>query len=91
MPVDSPVSESGLLFYQTLYDEHAVCHLALGRAFPMCLEGGSRMDESELERHSSNRSLVHEDFMVCSDDLDIDGIMADGAEEPIFRRGRWAF
>lgn len=91
VPHHSPISDTDLLFYNTLYDENASCHLAIGSAYPTCLEGGTEMDKEQLEAHGCNISLTHVDFMVGAADLDIDGITADGKVEPVFRNGNWAF
>ncbi len=91
VPYDSPISQSGILFYNTLFDENAACHLALGKAYPTCLEGGADMDSVTLLQHGVNDSLLHEDFMVGTRDLAITGTQADGTEVPVFREGNWAF
>ena len=91
MPHDSPISQSGLIFYNTLFDENASCHLAIGKAYPFCLEGGPDMSKEELKENGANDSLTHVDFMIGSADLDIDGITKDGNSEPLFRQGNWAF
>ncbi|MCO7127929.1 aminopeptidase [Sporolactobacillus shoreicorticis] len=91
VPHHSPVSESGLVFYNTLFDENASCHLALGKAYPTCIKGGNDLDEAGLDRAGVNDSLIHEDFMVGSGELDIDGITEDGSRVPVFRKGAWAF
>ncbi|WP_100488935.1 aminopeptidase [Sporolactobacillus pectinivorans] len=91
VPVDSPISASGLTFYTTLFDENASCHLAIGKAYPTCLDGGTDMSREELNRHGANDSLVHVDFMVGSAELDIDGETGDGRWEPVFRKGKWVF
>ncbi|QXE01214.1 aminopeptidase [Terribacillus sp. DMT04] len=90
VPHESPISQSGLIFYNTLYDENASCHVALGKAYPTTLEGGSSMNEEELDKHGVNDSLTHTDFMIGSADLAIDGVFADGSSEPVFRDGSWA-
>ncbi|WP_208590659.1 aminopeptidase [Gracilibacillus suaedae] len=90
VPHASPISQSGLIFYNTLYDENASCHIALGKAYPTNLEGGSDMSEEELDEHGVNDSLTHVDFMIGSADLDIDGETQDGEKEPVFRQGAWA-
>jgi len=90
VPDESPVSQSGLIFYNTLFDENASCHIALGKAYPTNLEGGSRMSDDELDKHGVNDSLIHVDFMIGSDKLDIDGVLPDGTTEPVFRNGTWA-
>lgn len=89
VPQSSPISQLGLLFYSVLYDENAACHLALGRCYPFCLEGGNQMTEEELRSHNLNISAVHCDFMIGTADMDITGITKDGKEVPIFRGGEW--
>lgn len=88
---DTPIRRSGTLFYSTLYDENASCHLALGMGFPECLAGGAGLDEDGLLAAGVNRSATHVDFMVGSDDLDVTGYTADGAEVPVFVDGSWAW
>jgi aminopeptidase len=90
VPHSSPVSQSGLLFYNTLFDENAASHVALGAAYKFTLSGGEDMDDAAFERAGGNRSGVHVDFMIGSGHLDIDGIMANGSTEPLMRRGEWA-
>ena len=90
VPHRSPISDSGLVFYNTLFDENASCHLAVGAAFRACLEGGKSMSAEEFARRGCNNSLVHVDFMIGSAELDIDGIKADGTVVPLFRQGNWA-
>ena len=91
VPDASPISQSGLIFYNTLYDENASCHVALGKAYPTNLEGGSDMSDDQLDQHGVNDSLTHVDFMIGSAELDIDGILPDGSTEAVFRKGAWAF
>jgi aminopeptidase len=91
VPWTSPIRASGILFYNTLYDENASCHLAVGQGFPDCLEGGQEMDEDALKAAGVNKSATHVDFMVGTADLGIVGIKADGSEVPIFDKGEWAF
>jgi aminopeptidase len=91
VPHVSPISNSNLIFFNTLYDENASNHLALGRAFPTCIEGGTSMSKEEQESAGLNNSLIHVDFMIGSAEMDIDGEHADGTIEPIFRKGNWAF
>lgn len=91
VPHSSPISTSGLLFYNTLFDENASNHLAIGSAYAFCIEGGKEMDSEELQRHGLNQSITHVDFMIGSDKMDIDGILEDGTAEPILRGGEWAF
>lgn len=90
VPHDSPISQSGLLFYNTLYDENASCHLAIGEAYPTTLEGGADMTREELDAHGVNDCINHVDFMIGSAELDIDGELADGSRIPVMRGGRWA-
>lgn len=90
VPVDSPISNTNTIFYNTLFDENASCHFAFGMAYRSCIEGGTEMSEEELEKNGVNDSLVHVDFMVGSKDLSIDGIEESGIVTPIFRDGNWA-
>lgn len=91
VPDQSPISQSGLIFFNTLYDENASCHLAIGKAYPSCLKGGSEMTAEELEKIGVNSSLAHVDFMIGSAELDIDGETENGDKEPVFRKGNWVF
>lgn len=91
VPHASPISQSGLLFYNTLFDENASNHFALGSAYSFCIEGGKTMAREELVKHGLNQSITHVDFMVGSEQMDIDGIHDDGSSEPVFSRGNWAF
>lgn len=91
VPYDSPISRSGILFYNTLFDENAACHLALGKAYPTCLKGGEEMDSVTLLQHGANDSLVHEDFMIGTPDLEIVGVTRDGRRVQVFRDGNYAF
>ena len=89
VPYNSPISNSGILFYNTLFDENAACHLALGKAYPTCIQGGEKMNSVELARHGVNDSLIHEDFMIGTKDMEIDGVKADGTLVPVFRQGNF--
>jgi aminopeptidase len=91
VPNSSPIAQSGLLFYNTLFDENASCHFAVGRAYRFTLQGGEKMNADEFAAKGGNDSLVHVDFMVGSDKLDIDGITKDGKTEPLMRAGEWAY
>ncbi|RAP78171.1 aminopeptidase [Paenibacillus montanisoli] len=91
VPFQSPISDTNLTFYNTLFDENAACHLAIGFAFPFCIEGGLGMSKDELSERGLNQSLTHVDFMIGTADLDIDGVRPDGSVEPLFRGGNWAF
>ncbi|MYL20345.1 aminopeptidase [Halobacillus litoralis] len=90
VPHESPISQSGLIFYNTLYDENASCHLALGKAYPNNVQGGSDMNEEELDQNGVNHSLTHVDFMMGSGELNIDGVLEDGTTEALMRKGSWA-
>lgn len=90
VPHRSPISQSGLLFYNTLFDENAASHVALGSAYKFTLGGGDAMSDEEFEQAGGNRSATHVDFMIGSAELDVDGIRADGRAEPLMRNGEWA-
>ena len=90
VPDPSPISQSGLIFYNTLFDENASNHLAFGSAYAFNLQGGTEMREEELAEAGLNRSQTHVDFMVGSDKMNIDGIKEDGTIVPVFRNGDWA-
>ncbi|HFP6581274.1 TPA: aminopeptidase [Enterococcus faecalis] len=90
VPDPSPISQSGLIFYNTLFDENASNHLAFGSAYAFNLQGGTEMSEEELAAAGLNRSQTHVDFMVGSDKMNIDGIKEDGTIVPVFRNGDWA-
>ena len=91
VPDASPISKSGILFFNTLFDENASCHLALGDAYPMNVEGGIDMNEEELNKAGANHSMTHVDFMFGNDDMSIDGIKDDGSCVPVFRKGNFVF
>lgn len=91
VPYDSPISNSGLLFYETLFDENASNHLALGAAYPTNVLNGSKMTEEELDKAHINQSITHVDFMIGDNKMSIDGITENGEKEPVFRNGNWAF
>ena len=90
VPYDSPISQSGILFFNTLYDENAACHLAFGRPYPENLEGGEEMSKEELTARGANDSMQHLDFMIGTRGMNIDGVQADGTVVPVFRNGNWA-
>ena len=90
VPDPSPISRSGIIFYNTLFDENASNHLALGAAYAFSVEGGTEMTDEELSEAGLNRSQTHVDFMVGSDKMNIDGIREDGSTVPVFRNGNWA-
>ncbi len=85
--VKSPINTSGLIFYNTLFDENASCHLALGAAYPTCVEGGVDMNDEELEAHGINDSQIHVDFMIGDETLEIIGTDKDGKTHKIFENG----
>lgn len=91
VPHESPISASNVLFFNTLFDENASNHFAIGEAYPTCVEGARGLTHEELEQIGLNTSIVHEDFMIGSADMDIMGELVDGTMEPIFRKGTWAF
>lgn len=90
VPYDSPISNSNVIFYNTLFDENASCHLAIGEAYPICIKDGTKMSEEELKNKGVNCSLTHEDFMVGSKDLDIIATTVDNKKIQIFKGGNWA-
>jgi aminopeptidase len=89
VPNSSPISHSGVLFYNTLFDENAASHIALGQAYSKCIRDGATLSKSELEARGANSSLIHIDWMIGSGQIDVDAINADGAAEPLMRRGEW--
>ncbi|MEK4249224.1 aminopeptidase [Paenibacillus sp. FSL W7-1287] len=91
VPHRSPISQSGVLFFNTLFDENASNHLAIGSGYAFNIEGGKTMSPEELAAHGVNESITHNDFMIGSAEMDIDGIQADGTVVPVFRNGEWAF
>ena len=91
VPYSSPIRESGLLFYNTLFDENAACHLALGRGFTNVIKNYENYTEKELHDMGINDSFMHEDFMIGTEDMDITAVCEDGREVAIFRGGEWAF
>ena len=91
VPKESPIHQSGLLFYNTLFDDNAACHLALGFGFDECVKGFENMTKEELYEIGVNDAGNHTDFMIGSDDLSIDGVDEHGNVHPIFRNGTWAF
>lgn len=91
VPFSSPISQTGRLFYSILIDENASHHLALGRAYRFSIEGGEDMTDEQFAAEGGNTSLIHIDFMIGSDQMDVDGLTTDGRVEPILRNGEWAF
>jgi aminopeptidase len=89
VPHSSPISASGLLFWNTLFDENAASHIALGQAYSTCIKDGDEMDSAHLAAKGANESLIHVDWMIGSGKMDVDGITASGAAEPLMRQGEW--
>lgn len=89
VPHSSPISQSGLTFFNTLFDENAASHIALGQAYSSCVKDGDKMSKEELAAKGANDSLIHVDWMIGSGELDIDGITATGTAEPLMRKGEW--
>ncbi len=90
VPHSSPISKSGVLFYNTLFDENAASHIALGQCYADCFIDGTKMSPDEIAKRGGNKSLIHIDWMIGSDKIDIDGIKADGSKVPVMRKGEWA-
>ena len=91
VPVSSPIARRGHLFYNTLFDENASCHIAIGRAYRFTLIGGEELTDEEFNAAGGNTSITHVDFMIGSPQMDIDGIREDGTREPVMQSGEWAF
>jgi aminopeptidase len=90
VPHSSPISQSGLLFYNTLFDENAASHVALGQCYSVCFEGGDTLSPEEVEARGGNASAIHIDWMIGSGEIDIDGVAQDGGRVPVMRKGEWA-
>jgi len=90
VPHSSPISKSGLLFFNTLFDENAACHIALGQCYSKCFVDGASLTPEQIAAQGGNKSLIHIDWMIGSDKTDIDGIRIDGSRVPVFRQGEWA-
>ena len=91
VPQNSPICQSGLLFYNTLFDENASCHLAMGRGFADTIVGFENKTLEECRELGINDSMIHVDFMIGCDTMNIDAICEDGSVVPVFRNGNWAF
>jgi aminopeptidase len=89
VPHSSPISKSGLLFFNTLFDENAACHIALGQCYSKCFVNGTVLTPEQITAQGGNSSLIHIDWMIGSDKIDIDGLYADGRRVPVFRKGEW--
>src|SRR6202158_302647 len=90
VPHSSPISKSGLLFFNTLFDENAACHIALGQCYSKCFVNGDRLTPEQIAAQGGNKSFIHIDWMIGSDKIDIDGVHLDGRHVPVFRKGEWA-
>ena len=90
VPHSTPISKSGLLFFNTLFDENAACHIALGQCYSKCFVNGDKLTPDQITAQGGNKSLIHIDWMIGSNQIDIDGIHADGRRVPVFRKGEWA-
>jgi aminopeptidase len=90
VPNSSPIARSGLLFFNTLFDENAACHIALGQCYSKCFLDGANLSPDQIAAQGGNKSLIHIDWMIGSDQIDIDGVHADGRRTPVFRKGEWA-
>src|SRR3979490_629742 len=90
VPHSSPISKSGLLFFNTLFDENAASHIALGQCYSKCFVDGGRRRPQQIAAQGGNKSLIHIDWMIGSDQTNIDGVHADGSSVPVFRKGEWA-
>jgi aminopeptidase len=90
VPHSSPISKSGLLFFNTLFDENAACHIALGQCYSKCFVDGGKLTPEQIASQGGNKSLIHIDWMIGSDRTNIDGVYADGRRVPVFRGGEWA-
>jgi aminopeptidase len=89
VPNPSPIAQSGVLFWNTLFDENAASHIALGQAYSTCLIGGEKMSSEELAKLGANESLIHVDWMIGGPTMNVDGVHADGSSEPLMRDGDW--
>jgi len=89
VPNSSPIAKSGLLFFNTLFDENAACHIALGQCYSKCFIDGAKLSPEQIAAQGGNKSLIHIDWMIGSDKIDIDGVHPDGGRTPVFRKGEW--
>ena len=90
VPYASPISESRVLFYNTLFDENAASHIALGQCYKDCMSGAEGLSDDKIAARGGNASLIHVDWMIGGPDTDIDGITQSGERVPVFRGGNWA-
>ncbi|WP_309085734.1 aminopeptidase [Chelativorans sp.] len=89
VPHSSPISKSGILYFNTLFDENASCHIALGQCYSKCLVDGDKLTPEQIAAQGGNKSLIHIDWMIGSNTIDIDGVRVDGSRVPVFRQGEW--
>jgi aminopeptidase len=89
VPHSSPIAQSGLLFFNTLFDENAASHIALGQCYSKCFVNGAHLTPEQIAAQGGNTSIIHVDWMIGSDKVDVDGIAPDGARVPVMRRGDW--
>jgi aminopeptidase len=89
VPHSSPISQSGLLFYNTLFDENAASHIALGQCYSKCFVNGADLTPEQIAAQGGNKSFIHIDWMIGSDKIDVDGIAQDGTSVPVMRKGEW--
>ena len=89
VPASSPINRSGVIFYSTLFDENASCHIAFGASYPGTTRGGTTLSEEELAARGMNQSLIHEDVMIGAEDTRITGLTRDGRTVPLFESGEW--
>jgi aminopeptidase len=90
VPHSSPISKSGLMFFNTLFDENAACHIAIGQCYSKCFVDGDKLTPDEIAARGGNKSMIHIDWMIGSAMIDIDGLDANGGRTPVFRKGEWA-
>ena len=90
VPHSSPISQTGILFYNTLFDENAACHIALGQCYAECIVDGHHLTKEQIVEKGGNQSIIHVDWMIGSAEIDIDGIKAAGTRVAVFRKGEWA-
>jgi aminopeptidase len=90
VPHSSPISQSGLLFYNTLFDENAASHIALGQCYSKCFKGGENLGKDEIIKRGGNSSMIHIDWMIGSEEINVDGMNSHGVAIPVFRNGEWA-
>ena len=90
VPHSSPISQSGIIFYNTLFDENAASHIALGQCYSKCFKDGENLSKDEIISKGGNSSMIHIDWMIGSGEISVDGMTADGTTVPVFRNGEWA-